>query len=411
MSFDFSTMKNSSRLQNIISLILALVGSAALFSANQTVEIHVNDAATPPSERHGWDPSQLTKAEVQTARVFALDDPTFSSEGAQVELWDYAQQINGGEHFPTFRQETGDCVSMGAANAVNYLQAVQIGLHGAPFELRSVYQPWIYGVSRTAKDLGAGRLGRSAGSVGSWAAKAVQQYGVLAADESDVPNYSKRIAEEWGFRGPPQKYFDSAKDFCVRTVALVDDYEDARDALSNGYPVTVASNQGFRMEGRAFSGKLFGQPQGHWAHQMCFIGVDDEAKCPNGSQGALYCLNSWGTAAHGEPVDDAPPGGFWVDRRTAERMLKQGDSWAFSSFDGFPLRDLDFRVFRGAPVDVAEIPETDNMQAAICYALLGIEARQAILAGVGVILLSLASCTYVRRKVKQISTGQYSMSV
>ena len=395
--------KKTGRFDKIIALVMALIGGTALFSANQTVEVHVNDAVTPPSERMGWDADKVDLENVEAFQTFALADPSQSSEGANVLLWEKAKQINGGEHFPTYRQETGDCVSMGAANAVNYLQAVQIALNGAPFQFRPAFQPWIYGISRTADDLGRGQLGRSAGSVGSWAAGAVEKYGVLAADSDDVPKYSKRVAEDWGFKGPPKTFYDDAEEFRVRTTAIVKDYESARDALANGYPVTVASNQGFRMQGRAFQGKLFGTPSGHWAHQMCFIGVDDTAKCPNGQRGALLCLNSWGPAAHGEPVDGSPPGSFWVDRRTANRMLSQGDSYAFSNFDGFPLRDLDFRIFRGASEDIAEIPESEPMHAPICYQALGVEPGVMTYTGIGLVLTG--GLVFVRRKVKQVSTA------
>lgn len=390
-------------LERAIALILAICGAGALISANQTVEIHVDRAVTPPAIRNGWNPSAVEPEDVARFQTFAMADPAYDSEGAQVKLWEFAKQINDGEHFPTFRQETGDCVGMGAANAGIYLQAVQIALNGAPFEFKPLFQPWIYGVSRTAPDLGDGKLGRSAGSVGSWAAGAVQKYGVLAATTPGVPKYSGRVADDWGFKGPPEKFYDAASQFKIRTIAQVRSYEDVRDALANGYPVTVASNQGFAMEGKPYDGKLWGVPRGHWAHQMCFIAVDDLAKAPNGARGAVYCLNSWGAAAHGEPVDDAPPGGFWVDRRTVDRMVAQNDSWAFSNFDGFPLRDLDFRVFRGQPCDVAEIPEPGPMVAPLSYAVFGLDSLPMNSTGGGLLLLSSAGFVHSRRRRRSTS--------
>ena len=384
---------------NWMAWLMAILGGSALFSSQQTITIHVDQAVTPPSQRMGLakadDPG--TEAPVE---VFALSDPSFDSSGAQVALWEFAQSINGGEHFPTFRQETGDCVAQGAANAINYLQAVQIASHGQSARFRCAFAPWIYGVSRTAEDIGAGRLRRSAGSVGSWAANAVERYGVLAADVPGVPEYSGRISDQWGYQGPPAEYFDEAEDFVVETVAQVNSYEDVRDALANGYPVTVASNQGFRMQAKVHRGKAFGMPSGQWAHQMCLIAVDDQADCPDGSKGACYCLNSWGSAAHGPPAGDEPPGGFWISRRVVERMVRQGDSWAYSNFSGFPLRDLDFRIF-GATAeqeqDLVEIPAPLPLVAPACYAWLGIERPLAEAAG-GVCLLGSAGAMFWRRR-------------
>ena len=39
-------------------------------------------------------------------------------------------------------------------------------------------------------------------------------------------------------------------------------------------------------------------------------------------------------------LGDHPPWAFWVDADVADRMLRQGDSWALSAFEGFPARKL-----------------------------------------------------------------------
>lgn len=358
--------------QGLVAIILAMIGSGSLIST--TVNVEVADPVTPPAQREGWAGAELASdgpPAPQFADLIAGDDWQ-SSEGAQVYLWEYAQRINGGKHFPTFRQETGDCVSMGAANAVNYLQAVQIAMEGRHFKFRPAYPPWIYGVSRTAPDIGAGKLGRSAGSVGRWGIETLTGYGALAADAEGVPEYRGKVADSWGYHGVPEKFFPLAEDFTVGSAAQVRSYEDVRDAIASGYPVTVASNRGFRMEPREYRGRHWGVPSGQWNHQMCFIGVDDQAESPSG-RGGVYCLNSWGENAHGKPLNGEPPGGFWVDRKTVDSMVRQGDSWTISDFRGFRFRDLDFRIFgdeipSAEPIDIVDIPEPLPLYEPVCEA-------------------------------------------
>lgn len=269
--------------------------------------------------------------------AFEIRAPSDSSAGRRLVLWDFTRRLAGGEHLPTHQQEIGDCVSMGAANAVDYLAAMEIVRLGERERLRPAYPPFLYGVSRV--QIGKGRLGRRDGSTGAWAAAGVRRFGVLAADEPAVPAYSGRLARSWGASGPPEEFLERARPHVVRTTARVTDYEQIRDALANGYPVTVASSRGFRMRPVVDRGKAWGVPSGRWMHQMCLVGVDDDPRRPG-----CYCLNSWGAMAHGAPADDAPPGGFWIDAEVVSAMAGQGDSFAFSQFDGFPEQRLDFQT-------------------------------------------------------------------
>lgn len=273
------------------------------------------------------------------------------SQDKRSVLWDASLKVLG-KHIPNIQQQIGDCVSFGAANAVMYLQCVQAATGKDPIKYRPVFQPYIYGTSRVL--VGSNQLGcNSDGSVGAWAAAAVKKYGVLFSDEPNVPAYSGSVAKQWGCRKAAfDRFIDIADDYPVQSIAQVRTWQQVRDALVNGYPVTVASGQGFQMRGVVRDGKLFGVPSGRWAHQMCFIGYDPEPKP------CFYCLNSWGPNAHGKCPDDAPPGGFWVDSATVQRMVQAGDSFAFSAFKGFPANNewnLDILLQKGiknaAPLD------------------------------------------------------------
>jgi hypothetical protein len=295
---------------------------------------------TAPDVRHGWLGQDAARRALdrlgERFPSFFIAAQTRATSGRRVVLWDYTRKVLGG-HLPTLRQEIGDCVSMGAANAVNYLACMEIVRLSDRERFRPAFPPFLYGVSRV--QIGGGHL-EGDGSLGIWAADAVRRFGVLAGDANDVPPYSGRLARRWGEPpGPPQALMDRAKPHLLKSTALVRTYEQVRDALINGYPVTIASTQGFRMRPAVDRGKHWGVPAGTWAHQMCLVGCDDDASRPG-----CYCLNSWGADAHGPPGDDAPPGGFWIDAHVVDRMVRQGDSFAFSQFEGFPEQELDFSL-------------------------------------------------------------------
>lgn len=308
------------------------------------------NGSTPWEQRFGWLPHEQRSVEVKKEVEGIMSSlPTFEIKGAvedsagkRVVLWDFATKVLG-QHLPTFTQEIGDCVSMGMANCANYLQVVQIALgmnktDGTPMDFHPSFQPYIYGVSRV--QIGGGRLGGSDGSIGAWAAEGCKKYGILRADFTGVPPYSGSVARQWGRSGPPANFLNEAKQFLIQTYSPVMSYEQVRDALVNGYPVSVASNRGFRMTLQDRGGKLFGVPSGSWAHQMCFIGVDD-----TGSNPGCYCMNSWGANAFSPGHKNGePPGGFWVDPETVTQMCRAEDSFAYSNFDGFPGQKLDFML-------------------------------------------------------------------
>lgn len=250
-------------------------------------------------------------------------------------LSDYVKQLHG-KHIAQI-QVIGDCVSFGAAHAVDHTQAFEI-------VVKREREAWlgitstedIYGGSRI--QIGNGQLGYGDGSIGSWAAKYVSQYGTLLRtkyNNDDLTVYSGQRAKDWGNpgRGVPKYLLEIARSTPIKTTSLVRTYEEARDAIYNGYAVTIASNIGFNSK-RDKDGFLY--RSGSWAHQMCLIGVDDAFKRPG-----CLCLNSWPYSwVSGPTRHDMPPGSFWIDASTINQILAQGDSWAYSDRVGFPLKKI-----------------------------------------------------------------------
>jgi hypothetical protein len=238
-----------------------------------------------------------------------------------------------------YRQEIGDCVSFGAKNASEYLVCTQIALGNSLDKFRPVFPPYLYGCGRVFV---GHQTDYSDGSVGSWQAEAVQKYGVLAADEPNVPAYAGKVAKAWGGgKGPPQEFVELGKKHPVKSAAKVNSWSDLVAAITNGYPCTVASNQGFQMEAGSDG---FHSPHGSWAHQMCIMGVDDSYKTPY-----ALILNSWGDV-HGHLKDfdtqeDLPVGVLRVRSDTIERMIKQDDTFAFSHLDWFQDQAIPDDIF------------------------------------------------------------------
>lgn len=262
-----------------------------------------------------------------------------TGRGKIVLLYQCVERVAG--KFNVRLQTIGDCVSMGAACAVDVLKATEIVIKGE-------FEEWvgetstedIYGGSRVL--IGNGQLGYGDGSVGAWAGQYVSRYGTLirkAYGKIDLSVYDGERARQWGNpgNGTPRDLLSFAKEHLVKTISQVRTYEEARDAITNGYPVTVASNQGFTTY-RDKDG--FALASGNWGHQMCFTACDDAFRRPG-----LLCQNSWGTNWISGPTrNDQPLGSFWVDADTVNRMLSQNDSWAYSNFDGFQPQKINLRI-------------------------------------------------------------------
>lgn len=231
-----------------------------------------------------------------------------------------------------------NCVSFGAKNACEYLQAFQ--LKNDKSKWRFVFPPYIYGISRV--QIGGGRLGNSDGSLGIWATQGLIKYGCLFNDVPGVPQYSGSVAKSWGRSGPPKNFIDEASKYLLKMqmdAAKVTMWEQLKSAISNGYPVTVASNYGFTMK-PASTG--YHEQSGSWGHQMVCVGYDEsdvyEEPC-------VCILNSWSDVM-GTVIDKVtnakwPVGTLRVRKSVFLKMLVDdgGDSWAYSNLDlGFVPR-------------------------------------------------------------------------
>lgn len=291
---------------------------------------------TPRSALGGWrhDPAEVQRTLATMPHpLFAAAASHLKGSGANktVLLYQAYKDVNQGQYLDYPGQQIGDCVSHAFGHGIDLLAAVQIVLNqsGERFE-QTATEP-IYAMARV--DVGGLKNESADGAVGAWAAKAVSTIGTIR--RALVGPYDGDRAKRWGRRGVPADLAPEAADHKVRAVSLVSTYHALEDALANGYPVTVCSSQGFTEE-RDRQG--FCAPSGRWNHAMLIVGVRADQR-----PGACI-FQSWGPDQPAGPRTlDQPSNSFWADRDVVETMLKAGDSWAVSHFDGYPAQDLPTR--------------------------------------------------------------------
>jgi hypothetical protein len=282
----------------------------------------------------GW----LRRPEEVEATLATMPRPLFAEAAPEVEgsgegkttlLYRAWKDVLQG-YFPYPAQDIGCCVSRGFSEGIDLLECVEIAVGREAEVFTPTSHEAIYGMARV--DVGGQRGSYEDGAVGAWAAKAVTLIGTVAQDV--VGPYSDRLAKDWGARGVPDAVKQKAARHKVKTSSLVRTYAELEDALANGYPVPVCSNQGFTLRRDA---QGFCRPEGTWLHCMLICGVRTDRP------GACI-LQSWGMDVPSGPLDlDQPPNSFFADRAVIESMLAMRDSWALSRFDGYKRQDLPAR--------------------------------------------------------------------
>lgn len=242
---------------------------------------------------------------------------------------------------------TSQCVGNGGGQAVWYLSAVEVVRLKDPEQVLLPFYLLPYGMSRKRGGLG----GRGEGSFGSAFAEAIKLDGILPFNTEGLEQPDFRDGVTWG-RNVELKWSDGAsisenwlqksRKHLVKTVSKINSSDDARSAIRNYYPITIASAWGGMMDP-----PLSGDPAVRlnrrvttWHHQMCVIGWWEHP-----TLGELYyVLNSWGPRTHGTPAGDEPPGGFWIKASDMDWICKTGECYAFSQFSGFPAQKFSWFV-------------------------------------------------------------------
>lgn len=277
--------------------------------------------------------------------VASLPHPTLATAGPELASSDrtvtlYQPLLQCMPEWKRGAQGIGSCVGWGWSAGVDVLAAVEVVLkrEAESFGGRTL-EASVYAFSRV-EARGRSRAGRSDGSYGGAAAKAVRDWGTLHYgidyNGERFDSYSASREKSWGDTGVPDNLEPFAKERRVKEVTVVESFDQAAKAIQNGYPVPVCSMQGFTMK-RDSDG--FCRASGSWAHCMLFCGVRFDRP-------GLLCMNSWGNSNSGPRYPQNMPDQiaactFWVDADVANRMLRGRDSYAISGYEGFPTRRLD----------------------------------------------------------------------
>lgn len=233
---------------------------------------------------------------------------------------------------PSEKQTTGDCVSHSTRNAIDITRAVEISvknereqfLHRGATE--AIYQ------SRGHKQQGM--------SCSVAARYVYEKGGVLLRqkyDGCDLSIYNSQLGTK--HKIPFDVYYKEAVKHQIKTISNIRSVEEARDALANGYGISVCSGYGF--SSRRDSNGIAKRSKG-WSHAMAWIACDDTRERYN--ETLFLVQNSWGRWNSGPKIHDQPDGSFWIREKDARGMLSGGGAWVFSDFDGFPARDITYTI-------------------------------------------------------------------
>ena len=298
----------------------------------------------------GWVPDRpRQRSFASEVGQLATVSPIVYGSFKEVELWHALKQVH-----PTWRrgaQGIGDCVSWGAEGVATFLMAMQ-AVKGTSQWMGEAATESIYGGCRV-EALGKQNGGWQDGAFGAGSAKWLRDWGVtLRIDyskqtgnpEHDLRRYSKERAKQWGYYGcggekDAGKLDAVAQSFPVAHVVQVRNKDEAFAALSNGYPVTIASMAGFGSMKRDADGVC--RIVDKWPHQM-FLGGTRRIK----NKRYARDVQSWGDSCSGPDPgvdwDAMSACSWWVHEDDIDWICKSGDCWAFADVMGFPPQTIDF---------------------------------------------------------------------
>ena len=274
-----------------------------------------------------------------------------------------ALQREIGEIEPHVQPVEGDCVAHSSAMACDILAAVNI--HG--FKKREDFiakasVESIYWGSRV--EIGGNQIpSMFAGSQVEWAAKFVNQYGVLHRSTYtkgdnfiDLQGYDGHRSRSRRSLGVPDWLESIARLHPVKEISRCNSGTEILEAICAGQIVVIGSSFAFPDVRDEYgfttpflgcdrcrrSGNLNCRQRRIWMHAMVITGAILEGPKTGG-----VCQNSHGAWNTGPRPWNMPEGSFGIETKYLDMMAKDfGEAWAFSSYHGHQACMIPIRAIR-----------------------------------------------------------------
>ena len=301
----------------------------------------------PPEARTHWQECFVEEAKEAMPKFEIIGTKRNDPDRVNLyELWKHPTVVaaNGWE-FTGTHQLTGSCVGAGGGNALMTLACAEVVLGR---EAETPLLPfWLLPYGRSRFYLGMKSPGE--GSSGTTFAKSAREDGVLAANATGLPTFTRTDGFVWGERveyswsdgdaAQTMEKLAESRTHLVKTTAQCKDHNDVREAIRNGYPVTCASNYAHRPSVTSDPPVLLGKKSGSWSHQMSIQAWWRHPKLGE----VFWLMNQWGLNAHGKDPAGGPLGGVWITSADVDWICRD-EVFAFSQYQGFPAQTFDLYV-------------------------------------------------------------------
>lgn len=265
----------------------------------------------------------------------------------EFEGWVYNCEVQGDNSYVAEGIGVHNCVSFGWGRGAQdiLLNEIASGEREMWPGFQVATEP-IYAGSRV--EVGGGGINGD-GSIGAWAARFVEQWGILvrkvytvSGNTYDLTKYSESRSRQWGDSGVPDALEPEARLHPVTAVALVTTADGLWAALGAKKAVPVCSGQGFTTTRDADG---FCRLSGSWNHCMLYRG---RFVHPRRGKSVIE-QNSWGDYLKGpNQVEYVKPDGsvgtftlpmgcFCVELAVAARALTERDTFAMAGLKGWEV--------------------------------------------------------------------------
>lgn len=277
------------------------------------------------------------------AKPFFIAGQATSGAGKCARLHKAVEKVTGSS-LDIGPQLTGDCVATSSRMTAQIRACVEI-VKGDFEQYKRLFTPFHYATGRVL--IGKNRLRGGAGSIGGWQAEANTKFGWLAEEHNGGLKYTKAIADAWGDDRKHQgksfrDFLEVADDSALEQWARVQSWNEARDSMYHGYPLTIGSNRGYTMKPDRDG---FHRPSGNWAHQLTVYAFWENVRTP-----VVAIGNTWGDV-HGETKDpetgEALPDGTILVRLedfVKFHLTPSAECISYSSINGFDA-EIDWSAF------------------------------------------------------------------